>query len=923
MMNLDLLKHGMVVCFVILGYIMSNAVLADSSLSVEQLRCEYKTDPLGIDVLHPRLSWQVVSADRGVKQTAYQIRAAKTRDQLEKNQDLLWNTGRIDSDQSIHVIYKGKDLRSGQRVYWQVRVWDNKGNQTLWSQPQFWEMGLLDAGDWQANWIQPNIPWEVDEPNPCPMLRHEFTIDKPIKFARAYITSLGLYEAHLNGKKIGNQVLTPGWTSYDHRLQYQTYDITSQLQTGENALGVYLGNGWYRGNIGWVKARNVYGNTLALLLQIKVTFKDGSQKVIGSNESWKSTTGPILMSEIYHGETYDARLEKQGWSEPGFDESNWSDVSIINHPTDILIAPQGPPIKRIEEIQPIDVFTTPDGDTVVDMGQNMVGWIRLKVQGKPGSTVTLKHAEVLDKYGNFYVENLRSAKQTIRYTLKGAGVEIFEPHFTFQGFRYVKVEGFPGEPDPENLTGVVVHSDIQPTGHFKCSDAMINQLQHNIKWGQKGNFVDVPTDCPQRDERLGWTGDAQVFARTASFNFDVAAFYTKWIKDLTADQKESGAIPNVIPDVLDKGDPVGRGGRTGWADAGIIVPWTVYLYYGDKRLLEQEYDMMKAWIGYMKKQAGDRFIWDTGEHYGDWLAFNTTRSDYPGATTDKDLLATAYFAYSTSLMKKIATLLGKTKDAELYDLLFENIKDAFQEEYVTPNARLSSNTQTAYSIALAFDLIENMQEKKAAGRLADDVKKFGHITTGFLGTPLISHVLSDYGYLDLAFMLLNRKEYPSWLYPITMGATTIWERWDGIKPDSTFQNAGMNSFNHYAYGAIGDWLYRVVAGIQLDEENPGFKHVVIHPHPGGGLTFVQASIESMYGKVLSDWTIQSDKFNLTVEIPANSSATVILPDAKQDEVWSDEKALTDVEGITAIRQQGENVVVSLGSGTYSFSYKQN
>ncbi|NIN72411.1 MAG: family 78 glycoside hydrolase catalytic domain, partial [Gemmatimonadetes bacterium] len=591
--------------------------------------------------------------------------------------------------------------------------------------------------------------------------------------------------------------------------------VTSLLRSGGNAIGAMLADGWYRGYLTWDMRRNVYGERLALLLQLQITYADGRVQTVGSDASWKATTGPIRMADLYNGERYDARLEKPGWSEAGYDDSAWDGVRVIDHPMDILIAPAGPPVRAVEEITPLAILHTPAGETVFDMGQNMVGWVRLRVRGAAGTTVTLRHAEVLDQDGNFYIDNLRKAEQTVRYTLKGGEEEVYEPRFTFHGFRYVAVDGLPGAPTMETLTGVVIHSDMTPTGIFETSNPSINQLQHNIVWGQKGNFLDVPTDCPQRDERLGWTGDAQVFARTAAFNMDVAGFFTKWLTDLAADQKPNGAIPFVIPDVLTRGAPAGIG-ATGWADAGVVIPWTMYLSYGDTRILETQYESMQAWIGYMRNRAGDDLIWDGDFHFGDWLAYNTDRSDYPGATTDKDLIATAYFAHSTDLLQRIATVLGKEDDAAQYASLLDDVKAAFRKEFVTANGRMASNTQTAYALALSFGLMPEGQEAEAARRLAQDVRVFeNHLTTGFLGTPLLSQSLSDHGYLDVAYALLNQTTYPSWLYPITKGATTIWERWDGIKPDGSFQDAGMNSFNHYAYGAIGEWLYRVVAGLEI------------------------------------------------------------------------------------------------------------
>ncbi len=888
-------------------------------VSLTHLRCEYQINPIGIDVRQPRLSWQLLADERGVVQAAYQIRVAESIAELAA--DPIWDTGRVDSDQSVHVVYEGPTLASRQRYYWQVRVWDGDGTVSEWSTPAFWEMGLLEASDWQASWITPGWDEDLTVPQPAPMLRGTFTVHGEVQAARAYITSLGLYEVEINGSRVGDQVFTPGWTSYDSRLQYQTFDVTDLVQVGDNAIGAFLADGWFRGNSGWGDNRNVYGERLALLLQLRITYTDGREQIVGSDTSWKATTGPIRLADLYDGEHYDARLEKPGWSRAGYDDSGWVGVRPFDHPKDILIAPAGPPVRKIEEITPIAVLHTPAGETVVDLGQNMVGWVRLQVRGTAGTTVTLRHAEVLDRDGNFYTENLRGAAQTVRYTLKGDGEEIYEPHFTFQGFRYVAVDGFPGEPAPENLTGVVIHSDMTPTGSFEVSNPRINQLQHNILWGQKGNFLDVPTDCPQRDERMGWTGDAQVFARTAAFNMDVAGFFTKWLGDLAADQKPNGSIPFVIPDVLSRGSAAG-GGATGWADAGIVIPWALYLAYADTRILETQYESMKAWVGYMQARAGDDLIWDGDFHFGDWLAYATTRSDYPGATTDKDLIATAYFAYSTGLLARIATILGKTDDAVRYAGLLDDIREAFRKEFVTANGRVASNTQTAYALALSFGLMPEGQETQAAQRLAQDVRAFGnHLTTGFLGTPLLSLSLSTHGYVDVAYDLLNQDTYPSWLYPITMGATTIWERWDGIKPDGSFQDAGMNSFNHYAYGAIGDWLYRVVAGLEVDPEEPGYKHVRIQPQPGGGLSYARGALNTMYGLTASAWEIADGVFRLDVTIPPNTHATVSLPHATLAQVTESGQTLDAAEGVARAYQENGAVMVEVGSGQYSFSYE--
>jgi len=750
-------------------------------------------------------------------------------------------------------------------------------------------------------------------------------LTKNIANARIYVTSHGYYELHLNGKKVGDQVLTPGWTSYGKRLQYQVYDVTNMLNKGNNAIGAVLGDGWYKGTLAWGNNWAVYGKSPGLLLQLKITFTDGSETLIASDESWKaSNDGAIRMNSIYDGETYDATKKLTGWNQSGYNDKNWVNVRTRIYNNNNLIASEGAPVRKIQEIKPVKIFRTPNGKLIVDMGQNMVGWLKLKVTGNKGDVVTLRHAEVMDKFGEFYTTNLRAAKCELNYTLAGSGEEIYEPRFTFMGFRFVEVTGFPGELTTDNLTGIVIHSDMAVTGSYECSNPLINQLQHNIQWGQKGNFVDVPTDCPQRDERLGWTGDAQAFCRTAAYNMDVSSFFTKWLKDVAADQKPGGEVPDVIPDILNKQDELTIKPSAGWGDVAVIAPWTMYQVYGDKKLLESQYPSMLAWVEYIKKTAGDDYIWNNGSKYGDWLFYHPPVNNHtePDGHTDHDFIATAFYAYSTELFVKAAQLFGNSEDAGVYNAIHNKIKNVFVDEYVTKAGRVGTNSQTSYVLALMFDLLPGNLRAKAAGFLVDDIKSRGNrLSTGFLGTPYLCHVLSDNGYTDVAYDLLLQESYPSWLYPVKMGATTIWERWDGQKPDSTFQDPGMNSFNHYAYGAIGDWMYRVSAGLEI--KKPGYKQIMIQPHPTKKLSYSKASFESSYGTIASGWERKDTKLIVTVKIPANTTATIKLPVNSAAGVTENSISISENKNFSDIRLEGENLLFEAGSGNYVFEYTED
>ncbi|QEC75198.1 alpha-L-rhamnosidase [Mucilaginibacter ginsenosidivorax] len=877
-----------------------------AQLSVYKLLTENRTNPIGLDETMPRFSWQLSSSKRNVFQAAYQIQvftSAKGK--------VFWDSGKVLTSESVFVPYAGSPLQSGKPYFWVVKVWDNYNKKPAVSDTASFRMAFLNVSDWKAKWIEPGYT-EDSVMRPSPLFRKVFLANKKILSAIAYITAHGLYEAQINGVKIGDAYFTPGWTSYNKRLQYQVYDVTNMVAKGNNAITATLGNGWYRGIIGFKNKENMYGNDIALLFQLEITYADGTTSTITSDDSWKSSTGSILYSQIYNGETIDAGCEKKGWMLPGYDDTRWASVKVTNHPMNILVATVNEPIREKECFKPAKIFTTPAGEHVVDFGQNLAGWVTLKVNGKKGDKIIVSHAEVLDKDGNFYTANLRAAKAQDTYILKGGGEESFKPHFTWHGFRYIKVEGYPGELKPENFTATALYSDIPPAGTFSSSNALINQLQHNIQWGQKSNFIDVPTDCPQRDERLGWTGDAQVFFRTAAFNMNVDNFFTKWLKDVSADQLPNGSVPFVIPDVLGQR----RSGSAGWDDAACIVPWNLYVAYGNKRVLEQQYPGMKKWVEFIRNSSHNN-LWNTGIHYGDWLFYSPDDDrDGKAAVTDKFLIAQCFYANSIQLLINAARVLGNKEDIPVYEALLANVKQAFVKEYVTATGRLVSGTQTAYVLALNFDMLPDELRQQAAVRLVENIISYGnHLTTGFLGTPYLCHVLSRFGYADIAYKLLLQQDYPSWLYPVKMGATTVWERWDGIKPDSTFESPAMNSFNHYSYGAIGDWMYRVMAGLDSYDDGPGYKHIKIQPHIGGGFTNASAALQTYYGKLSSSWVLEKGKVLMDVEIPANTTATVFVPANSADEVTESGAALTSS---TKIEPESGYVVLTLGSGIYHF-----
>lgn len=762
-----------------------------------------------------------------------------------------------------------------------------------------WRLPGFDDGDWPAAKVA--APWGagpwgkvVPASFAANQLRHAFTLPhKKVARARLYATALGLYEAHLNGRRVGRDQLAPGWTDYHERVQYQTYDVTTLLRPGTNAIGTYLAPGWYAGNVGMFGPHQ-YGERPALLAQLEVEFTDGTTQRIESGTRWRATSGPIVAADLLSGETYDARRETAGWTSPGFDDKGWLDVvGAEGAAPGLIVAQVGGPVRVAKEL-PVRKVTEPrPGVFVMDLGQNMVGSVRLRVSGDAGTTVRLRHAEVLNPDGTVYTANLRSAAATDTYTLKGGGEETYEPRFTFHGFRYVEVTGFPGTPPASALTGRVMHTSAPFTFEFETDVPMLNKLHSNITWGQRGNFLSVPTDTPARDERLGWTGDINVFAPTAAYTMESARFLTKWLVDLRDGQTAEGAFTDVAPMVGTVGN-----GVAGWGDAGVTVPWALYQAYGDRQVLADAWSSVRAWVAYLEKNS-DKLL-RPAAGYGDWLNVSDE--------TPKDVVATAYFAHSADLAARTATELGE--DAAPFRDLFERVRAAFQGAYVSADGRVKGDTQSAYVLALSMDLLPDALRTAAADRLVELIEaKDWHLSTGFLGTPRLLPVLTATGHTDVAHRLLQQRSFPSWGYQIDRGSTTMWERWDSIRPDGTFQTPDMNSFNHYAYGSVGEWMYTNIAGISAGR--PGFRHIVVRPRPGGGVTSARATFTSLYGPVSTQWRQGSTGFTLTCEVPPNTTAEVWVP--------TDDPAGVGHARAEFLRAEDGCAVYRVGSGEHRFT----
>lgn len=826
-------------------------------------------NPLGFHDTTPVFSWKL--PDSVKKQTAYRI---------ETNAgEKPWDSGWIESDQSTFVPYHGEPLTSRQRVEWRVSFRDENGKDSGWSEPARFELGLLSSTDWKAQWIRPQGESDPSR-EPVAWLRRSFSVEKKIERARIYVTARGLFELYLNGSRVSNDHFANGWTDYHKRLDTLTYDVTDQLRSGENSLQAMLGTGWYAGRIPFGrKDRGFYGKNPELLLQLELTYGDGTSNIIVSDDKWEGTyDGPVLSSSIYDGETYDARKEATDWKPV---------VANADLGSARLMPKSFPPVREMQTLSVQNITEPEPGHFVFDLGQNMVGWARIKIPVEKDKTITIHFAEMLKDNGTLYTENYRSAKSTDTYTAATTGIVEWQPHFTFHGFRYVELTGLQDgvKPQKDWVTGIVLHSDLRQTGKFESSHAKLNQLQSNITWGWRSNSVDIPTDCPQRDERLGWTGDAEVFCPTSMFNTDAHAFWKSWLESMRDDQDKDGVIPDVIPSVFPS-----RQRSPGWMDAATIIPWEVYVRTGDLNILADNFSMMEKLVAWYRSQsvAG---LTPKIRGYGDWL------QPYPKITEHKNdldrkgdtpfaLLGTAYYAHGAQILADSARVLKRAEDAKRFGDEAAAVKEAFYKQYFDADGKLqnASETQTAYVLAIAFDLIPKEAKEKAAVNLVRLVGEAeNHLRTGFLGTPFIVPVLSATGHSDLAYDLLFRETYPSWFYSINQGATTMWERWNSYSHDEGFGDVRMNSFNHYAYGAIGQWMYERVAGLAPDPANPGYKHFFVRPLIGKQLDSARAEFDTPYGKASSAWIKQNGKVAMDVVVPPNTTATIEFPDHRKSE----------------------------------------
>ncbi|KAI1372814.1 glycoside hydrolase family 78 protein [Hypoxylon crocopeplum] len=844
------------------------------AVTISQVSFEHHRVALGIGEANPRISWRFEGNFPNWAQSGYSIEVSRQTQVSPLEVDLF----EYNSSASVLVPWPTVSLASSQSATVRVKAF-GEGSQpdTPWSDPVSVETGLLTEDDWSgALMIGADKATEENSPHQPVLLRKEFSVSSPIEKARLYITAYGLYEAYINDKRVGTAVLAPGWQSYSHRLVYDTYDVTDLLAAGDNAFGIQVGEGWYAGRLGYGGGRrNIYGDTLGAMALLVITSSNGTQTLIPTDKTWEAGTGAIITSELYNGEVYDSRVELVGWSAPDFQTSDWIGVKELTNPVSQLAAPDGPPIRRIEEVKLQSIVTSPAGNTILDFGQNLVGWLRLRVAGPEGATIKLVHAEVLEN-GEVATAPLRRATQTDEFILSGKGIQVWEPTFTYHGFRYVMVDGWPVNEtslDENAVTAVVVHTDMEEAGLFECSNSLINKLHKNVRWSMKGNFMSVPTDCPQRDERLGWTGDSNAFSPTANFLYDTAGFWRGWLKDLRSEQVE-GVPPVVVPTVPAAGPQMAT---AIWGDAVVANPWNTYLASGDLEALREQYTGAKEWLGQGIPRNGAGLWSRTTFQYGDWLDPLSPANDPGRATTSSSYVADAYLIYVTGLVAQMASELGLEDDQSRFEKWASDLKVAFGEAWVSADGHVTNETQTGLTLPLYFDLFEDdAQAGAAAVRLQKIIEANDHLVgTGFAGTHLLGLALTKYNLTDTFYKMLLQTTVPSWLYQVTMGGTTTWERWDSMLPDGSLNTGSMTSFNHYSFGSVANWIHQTIGG--LAPAQPGWKTVRIHPIPGGNITSAKASFISPYGKVLTEWEVNDSGFHLTVEVPPNANAEVILP----------------------------------------------
>jgi len=882
------------------------------------LRCEYAVNPQGIDVLSPRFSWEISSEERNVSQVSYQILVASSPERLGRNEGDLWDSGVVNTDETLGVVYKGKALQSRDKCFWKVKATTNTGK-TGWSKPAEWTMGLLSSQDWQAKWAGLEEAFEGDTITgehtrlAARYLRKEFPADKKIQQATLYISGLGLYEAYINGKRIGTQVLAPTVTDYTKSVKYNTFDVTKELSPGKNAIGVILGNGRY---FSMTQGMRTFGKP-RMLLQLEILYTDGTGQKIVSDDSWKVTAfGPIRTNNEFDGETYDARMEMPRWNQAGFDDKEWMTAELVDAPKGKLEAQMNPNIQVMEAVRPVSINELSPGIFIMDMGQNMVGWLRMKVKGEKGQEVKLRFAETLKEDGSLAMDNLRKAQVADYYVLKGAETEAWEPSFVFHGFRYVEITGFPGTPVLADFEGKVVYDEMATTGSFETSDPTINQIFKNAYWGMRGNYRGMPTDCPQRDERLGWLGDRSTNCFGESFIFDNNLLYDKWINDIYEAQREDGSVPDVAPNYW-----MIYSDNMTWPSTFAFATKMLYQQFGNKAPMVKHYDAIKKWMAYMR----DTYMVDhimPRDTYGDWCmppeSPELIHSKDPSRITEKEVLGTTYYYKCLSMLQEFALLLDKPQDAKAFAEEAEKVKDAFNEKFFNKEAmQYSNNTVTANLLPLYFGMVPEEYREGVFGNIVDKTMGDfrGHISTGLVGAQYMMRTLTDYGRGDLALRIATNRDYPSWGYMIEKGATTIWELWNGNTADPA-----MNSGNHVMLlGDLVIWFYEYLAGIQNMPGDVAFKQIRMKPYPLEGLSYAKATYRSVRGEIKTSWKKEGGLFYWDIRIPANTSAVVYIPSTPQSVISEGGKDLAATEGITALGYEDGYTAVEVGSGSYRFT----